>query len=485
MLERGARPEPWKPPAPTFHGVASIAVLPFVNRSRDEEDEYFSDGLAGELLNMLAKIRGLRVAARSSAFTFKGKAVSVAEVGKALHVATVLDGSVHKVGNRVRISVELVNVSDGFHLWSETYDRTMEDIFAVQDDIARSVVKELRTTLLGEEVDSRTSGEVRAEVERAARGRGQNAEAHRLYLQGRHFIDRETLEDVTKGLKYLKEALELDPCFALAWAELGRAYSNEADVGWVPVAVGYGRAREAISRALSLEPDLAEAHARMGEIQLNYDWDWRGAETSYRRALALAPGNAQVLAGAGLLSSSLGRFEEAIEVCRRAVEQDPLNAPAYHGLGLTLRAAGRLEEAEAAYRTALELAPRGIRTRSCVALVLLAQDRGDAALAEAMREPDEGFRLWVLAMIHHHAGRRRQSDEALRDLIEKYAEDSAYQIAEVCAVRGEADSAFGWLERAHAQRDSGLAEMKTSGRFRPLHGDPRWAAFVKKMGFES
>ncbi|MEK7315295.1 MAG: protein kinase [Candidatus Eisenbacteria bacterium] len=471
-------------PGPITQDVASIAVLPFVNRSRDEADEYFSDGLADELLNVLAKIRGLRVAARSSAFTFKGHQVTVAEVGKALHVSTVLEGSVRKSGNRVRISVQLVKVSDGYHLWSETYDRILEDIFAVQDDIAQSVVKELRKTLLGEDHDSDASGEVRAEVAKAARGRGRNAEAHRLYLQGRHFIDRESREDVTKGRGYLKEALELDPDFALAWAELGRAYSTEGDLGWVAVADAYGRAREAIERALSLEPDLAEGHARMGEIQLNYDWDWRGAEASYRRALALAPGNARVLVGAGLLASSLGRLEEAIGICQRAVEQDPLSPAAYHGLGLTLRAAGRFVEAERAYRKALELAPQGVRTRSCVALVLLARGLDEEALAEAMREPDEGFRLWVLAMIYYDAGRRTEADEALRELIEKYAEDSAYQIAEVFAVREEADPAFKWLDRAYAQRDSGLAEMKTSGRFRSLHGDPRWGVFLRKLGFE-
>ncbi len=471
-------------PRPALQDVASIAVLPFVNRSRDEADEYFSDGLADELLNVLAKIRGLRVAARSSAFTFKGHQVTVAEVGKALHVSTVLEGSVRKSRNRVRISVQLVKVSDGYHLWSETYDRILDDIFAVQDDIAQSVVKELRRTLLGEEHDSDASGKVRAEVAKAVRGRGQNAEAHRLYLQGRHFIDRESREDVTKGREYLKEALKLDPDFALAWAELGRAYSNEGDLGWVAVADAYGHAREAIERALSLEPDLAEGHARMGEIQLNYDWDWRGAEASYRRALALAPGNARVLVGAGLLASSLGRFEEAIGICQRAVEQDPLSPAAYHGLGLTLRAAGRFAEAERAYRKALELAPQGVRTRSCVALVLLAQGLDEEALAEAMREPDEGFRLWVLAMIHFDAGRRTEADETLRELIEKYAEDSAYQIAEVLAVRGESDLAFEWLNRAYTKRDSGLAEMKTSGRFRTLHGDPRWGTFMRKLGFE-
>ena len=247
----------------------SIAVLPFVNMSRDEENEYFADGLAEELLNVLAKIRGLRVAARSSAFTFKGKRASVAEVGRALNVATVLEGSVRKAGNRMRISVQLVKVVDGYQLWSETYDRTLEDIFAVQDDIAQSVLKELRTTLLGEAADAMAGKEVAAAVAAAVKGRSTDPEAHRLFLQARHFIDRNTREDTKRGIDYLKEALALEPEFALAWGELGRAYSSEANWGWAASSEGYGRAREAGTRALALEPDLAEGHAGMGWIQMS------------------------------------------------------------------------------------------------------------------------------------------------------------------------------------------------------------------------
>ena len=215
-----------------------------------------------------------------------------------------LEGSVRKAGNRMRISVQLVKVADGYHLWSETYDRTLEDIFAVQDDIAQSVVKELRTTLLGEEADSDASGEAKAEV--AAAGRAAPPTPRRtgsICRRGTSSIDV-TREDVAKGIEYLKEALELDPEFALAWAELGRAYADEAGYGWAPLAEGIGRAREAVERALSLEPDLAEGHARWAWIQMIHDWDWRGAEASYRRALELAPGNAVVLRRAGLLAGT-------------------------------------------------------------------------------------------------------------------------------------------------------------------------------------
>jgi TolB-like protein/Tfp pilus assembly protein PilF len=469
---------------PASQGVASIAVLPFVNRSASAEDEYFSDGLADELLNVLAKIRGLRVAARTSAFQFKGTKDDLATIGQKLSVAALLEGSVRKAGNRVRISVQLVKVSDGYHLWSETYDRTLEDIFAVQDDIAQSVVKELRATLLGEEADSRASGEVKAEVASAASGRGTNAEAHRLYLQARHLIDRWTRDDMAKGIEYLKQALELDPEFALAWAELGKAYSSEVLFGWVPVAEGYGEAREAAERALSLKPDLAEGHELMGWIRMKFDWDWKGAEASYARALGLAPGNALVLRRAGALAWTQGRLEEAIGLYRRALEQDPLSNAAYNNLGLALYSADRFAEAEAAYRKALELAPQVVMARSGFSVTLLAQGRGEEALAEATREPHEMFRLWALVMIHHSLGRNAESDAALRELTEKYAEYSAFAIAELHGARGEVDGAFECLERAYAQRDGELATMKATPYLRPLHRDPRWGAFLKKMGFE-
>ncbi|HET9326949.1 MAG TPA: tetratricopeptide repeat protein, partial [Candidatus Eisenbacteria bacterium] len=469
---------------PVAEKVASIAVLPFVNRSASAEDEYFSDGLADELLGVLSKIKGLRVTARTSSFQFKGSKDDVPTIGRKLDVATLLEGSVRKAGNRIRVSVQLVNVADSSHLWSETYDRTLEDIFAVQDDIAHSVVKELRTTLLGEAPDSDASGAAKAEVARAAKGRGTDPEAHRLYLVARHLIDRITREDTTRAIEYLKQALARDPEFALAWAELGRAHSREAAQGWTPTAQGYWRAREAVERSLALEPDLAEGHAGMGLIRVNHDWDWRGVEASFARALELAPGNATVLRWAGTLALSLGRLEEAIGLCRRALEQDPLSASAYSNLGLALIAAGRFAEAEAAYRKSLELAPQRISAHASLSLTLLAQSRGEEALAEAMQEPSELFRHWALAIVHHGLGQGAESVAALRELIEKYSDAAAYQVAEVHATRGEADAAFEWLERAYTQRDAGLGALISSGQFRSLHEDPRWRAFLKKMGLE-
>ena len=462
-------------------GAASIAVLPFVNRSPSADDEYFSDGLTDELLNVLAKIQGLRVTARTSAFHFKGKDVTIPEVGKALNVATVLEGSVRKAGNRVRIAVELVKVSDGSHVWSETYDRTFDDIFAVQDDIAQAVVKELKTALLGGAPTGDATGQARAEVAKAAKGRGSDPEAHRLYLLGRHFLGRGSREGTAAAIRYLNEALSRDPRYALAWAELARAHFIEGGHSWASVEAGYGRAREAAERALELEPDLAEAHARMGWIRMYYARDFRGAEASFRRALELSPGNAEVLRGAGMLARILGHREEPVELLRRAVDQDPLSAVAYHTLGIALCDAGHFVEAEEAYRKALMLAPQRIVARAGLSMALLAQRRGEDALVEALQEPHEPFRLWSLAIVHHGMGHSAESDAALRELTQKYSDDAACQIAEVHGARGDADRAFEWLNRAYIQEDAGIPDTIQSPCLRSLHADPRWAEFRRKI----
>jgi serine/threonine protein kinase/Flp pilus assembly protein TadD len=468
--------------APLTEDTPSIAVLPFVNMSKDEENEYFADGLSEELINVLAKIAGLRVAARTSSFYFKGHTGRVADVGRELSVATILEGSVRKSGNRVRITAQLIKVSDGYHLWSETYDRDLEDIFAVQDDIAHSVVKELRVALLGEKPDSSASAAVRGQVQVATKGRGASADAYEHYLRGRFFVDHATQSDVAKGIGYFRQALELEPEYALAWVGLSRAYALQAGDGWVPFAEGYGRAREAAERALQLEPELAEGHAALGIVRLYHDWDWRGAESSMRRALELAPGNAEVVRAAAGVVSRRGRLEEGIALGRRAVTLDPLGVPAHYDLGFDCFSAGLLKEADVELRKALDINPQGGHLHYGLALVHLAQGSVDEAMKDCAREPDESRRLQMLALLHHAQGRTVESDAALRELIEKYAESYAVQIAETYAYRGESDRAFKWMARAYAHRDPGLVEMKTDPLLRNLHADPRWQPFLEKMG---
>jgi tetratricopeptide (TPR) repeat protein len=355
----------------------------------------------------------------------------------------------------------------------------------VQDDIAQSVVNELRTTLLGEKADSDASGQTKAEVAKAAKGRTTDPEAHRLFLLARHLLDRFTREETAKGIEYLKQALELDPEFALAWAELSRAHGQAAGRGWTPVAEGFGRAREAVGRALTLEPDLPEGHLRMGRIRMYYDWDWRSAEASYARALELAPEDARILGGkASILAFGLGRVEEAIGLCRRAMESDPLSSGSHNALGGMLRLAGRISEAEEEFRRGLELRPERGFTHGSLSDTLIAQGRGEEALAEALREPEEWARLYHLAIVHHAVGHKMEADAALEELVVKYPV-TTFQIAEVHADRGETDAAFEWLERAYAGRDGGLVGLKVSPRLRSLHDDPRWAVLMKKMGLET
>ncbi|HEY3156507.1 MAG TPA: protein kinase [Candidatus Eisenbacteria bacterium] len=465
--------------------VPSIAVLPFVNRSRGEEDEYFSDGLADELLNVLTKVRGLRVAARASSFQFKGKNEDVAVIGEKLNAATLLDGSVRKSGNRVRISVQLVKAADRVQLWSETYDRSLDDIFAVQDDIAQSVVKELRATLLGEAPDSDASRKAEAEVARAAKGHGTNPEAHRLYLQGKYLIERVTEQDTAQGLRYLNEALALDPTHALAWTEVARAHANSGGYGWDSTFEGYRKAREAANRAIQLAPDLAEGYLRLSGVQRLHDWDWKAAEASTRRALELAPGNPEVMrSNAGLLHL-LGRYDEAERLYRSAVEQDPLSSAAYRAMALVYRSMDRLKEAEQAMRKGIELSPMHVGARQVLAIALSEQGRNEEALAEAQAEPAEWARLTALALVYFQLGQRSESDQALADLVAKHSINAPYQIAAVHASRGDVEAAFSWLDRAIAEKDAGAAQTRCERVFRVMHADPRWIPLMRKLGFEA
>jgi TolB-like protein/Tfp pilus assembly protein PilF len=463
--------------------MPSIAVLPFVNLSDDAANEHFADGLAEELLNVLAKIPGLRVASRTSAFSLKGnKTIDIPTVARKLNVATVLEGSVRKSDRRVRITAQLVQAASDAHLWSQSYDRELDDIFAVQDDIARSVVQELRSALLGEQADAATSARVKAQVFAATRGRTGNAEAHELYLLGRFLVDRLTPDDTATGIGYCRQALQLDPRYALAWAGLAGAYSNQAGYGWAPLAQTFELARAAARHALELEPELAEGHAELGWVQMSYEWDWHAADASYARALDLGAGNRSIVGAASVLADSLGRSEDAVALARRAATLDPLSFIAHGNLALRCLNSGLLEEADTALEQAFKLNPRAALMHSVLGTLRLEQGRPDEALAAFQQENVEQLRLAGTAMAQHALGRRAECEAAQQELIDKCAEDGALQIAEAFAYRGNADLAFEWLERAYLQRDSGLAQMQSWPLLRNLHGDPRWRPFLEKMG---
>jgi len=464
--------------------LPSIAVLPLVNMSRDEENEYFADGLSEELLNVLAKIRGLRVVSRTSAFSFKGKAVDIPAVAQKLNVATVLEGSVRRAGKRVRITVQLIEVATDSHLWSETYDRELDDIFAVQDDIAQSVVTELRGTLLGEHRGAGGGRSVEADVRRAAAGRSDDPEAFQLYLQGKFFGERATQADTDKAIELFRRALAIDPKFSLAWAELSRVHQTQAGFGFASIDAGFERAREAANEALRLTPDLAEGHVVLGQVHAVHDWNWPAADASFRRALELAPGDAQTLAAMAELDGILGRADASLARMRQVLTLDPLSAPAHRRMALACWRADRLDDAAAAFEYAIDLNPKSGPTHAFLAIVRLYQGRSDEALALAQAEAHDVFRNLAIAVIQHARQRPTESAAALRTLAEQWGWTAAYQVAEAHAYRQEIDRAFEWLEKAYAQRDPGVTHSATDPSLRPLHDDPRWRPFVRRLGFE-
>jgi len=463
LYRRTANRGPAPAPAPS---APSIAVLPFVDMSPGKDEEYFADGLAEELLNSLARTPGLRVVARTSSFQFKGKNVKLLDIGRELNAATVLEGSVRKQGNRVRITAQLINASDGFHLWSQTYDRELNDIFAVQEEIAQSVAGALKVALLGGTSPS---------------ARGTSQEPYNAYLQARYFYQRSSKESLERAVRYYEQAINLDPSYAKAWVGLAEAHSRRADFGYVLVEEGYPKALAGAERALALDANLAEAHAALGSIKTTFQWDWAGADAAYKQALALGPGNFEVLYGAALLALHLGRRQEALALCLRAAELDPLNTQIYIELARVHYWSGRLPEAIAAVSKGLEIDPARQYAHTLLAVLELEQSRPQEALAEMEREPDLNWRLFGLALTYRALGRKQESDTALAELIAKYQAVMAFQVAEVYAFRGEDDLAFRWLERAYAQRDGGLTWMKGDPLLKSLEHDPRFAAFLKKM----
>jgi TolB-like protein/DNA-binding winged helix-turn-helix (wHTH) protein/Flp pilus assembly protein TadD len=450
----------------------SIAVLPFVDVSPGKDQEYFSDGLSEQLIHELAKVSGLKVVGRSSAFQFKGKNEDLRNVGHRLGVANVLEGSVRREGNHVRITAELVKVDDGFQLWSQSYDRQINDIFAVQDEIARAATVAIQPKLLGSGQALPSTGPLHSV----------NPEAYQAYLQANYFWGRGTGEgDVTKALAYADQAIRLDEKYAPAWALRASVLNAMAESGLADVTDGFRKARDDAERSIALDPTSASAYLALARTQIYHDWDWETANTCLEKAATLEPGNAEVFRARSYLARALGNLDEAVKLYEQAVPLDPLRANSHLGLGYLLYMAGRFKDGQASLEKALDLNPQAAFAHADLSKILLAEGKPQQALAEIEKEPNDWEKLTDQAMIYHALGREQDSNSALAELRAKHRNDSAYQIAEVYAFRSQSGKSFEWLERAYKQRDAGLPDIKVDPVFSSLRRDARYIELLKQL----
>jgi TolB-like protein/Tfp pilus assembly protein PilF len=469
VLSKHAAP-PATPPAQAVAGKPSadpdksIAVLPFVDMSEKRDQEYFSDGLSEELIDLLAKTQGLDVIARTSSFYFKGKQVTIGEIAKTLHVANVMEGSVRKSGNTIRVTAQLIRASDGVHIWSETYDRDLKDVFKVQDEIALGVVQKLKLTLL----PATTAVSVRTV----------NAEAHSLYLQGRYFKDRDTSEDLAKANDCFKRALALDATYAPAWAGIATVAARQVANGYVAMAKALAVTREAASKALELDPNNGEAYAALGIAHMMAH-EWAQAEATLASAREIDPTDSGVFMISGVLARGLGRDDDAIALFRQALEHDPINLLARRYYARTLSFAGRLAEAEAEIRQVLDTNPAQPGAHYDLGRILLAKGKTDAAGAALEAETDEGWKRIGLPLKFHALHRTAEANAAFAILLSKAA-GAEFQVAETYAEFGDPDQAFKWLDAA-AERDLGIIWLHNDPLLKPLMSDHRYAMILRKL----
>lgn len=447
----------------------SIAVLPFAVQGGAEADVYFGDGLAQEILTTLSTIGELRVVARHSAFEFRDRADDLAAIRDSLQVDAVLDGSIRRDRDRIRVNVQLVDVASGYNLWAQTYDRRIGDTFLLQTEIARAIASQLSVKL---------SAGSAVPAPRAPEG-----DAYIAYLHGRYLF--ETARDepgLREAIRYLEEAVAADRAFAPAYSALAGAWMRLADIGAIPADEGYGRGGTHARQALELSPDLAEAHLLLGWMHLYYDWNWEEARRSLERALELAPGDGFVLMANAALNFHLGEFDRAVRLAAMATERDPLRASPYYNLAYFRYTAGDLDGAERALDRAEELVPG--YPRAGLLRVQIDLERGDVALAGSRVEPNPILGPVADALIAEARGEREQALAAVSILERDHALTAPYQIGEVYAWLGETDLAFRWLERAWEARDPGMTDLKVDPLLEPLRGDPRYRELLSRMGFE-
>ena len=447
-------------------GQESIAVLPFENMSSDAEQEYFSDGLTEELLNLLARIPELKVTSRTSAFFYKGKDIKLSDVGRELDVDHILEGSVRKSGQKIRITAQLIEVSTDAHLWSETWDRNLDDVFEIQDEIAKKVVNELRVQLLGELPHAKAT----------------DGETYALYLQARHTINQRTYESLFRGEELIEKAIALDPTYAPAWVLKANIYSQQGDVGSRPSQEAGTLARAAVNRALELDPENAAAHALSGDILMSFEQDYAAARAAFERAIELDPNDVDAMWQASMYYAFIGQPERGLQLGLQTYERDPLFVPNHTTLGYIYNMLGRHEEAEAIGRKRAEVSPDSYGTYYYLAASVLYQGRYEEALELAEQERLDGFKQTSLAIVHWLLGDKEKSDQAMQALVAQQADGWDWQVVEARAMRGELDEAFEALEAAYANRDVGVQLILGDQLITNLRGDPRYEAMVEKMG---
>ena len=475
----------WKPPAssPTVAaGVAafsppprSVAVLPFINMSRDKEQEYFSEGLTEELLNSLAEINGLQVAARTSAFSFKGKDTDIGTIARKLNVGAVLEGSVRRSGNTVRVTTQLINAVTGFHLWSHTYDRDLEDVLKLQTEIATAVAGALKVTLLG---DIATKIEL---------GGTRNPAAFDAYLRGAKALNNSVpnIKLLQTALASFTEAIGLDANYALAFAGRSLAlidYSAYFVTG-AAIPEGFAKALADARHALALAPELPEGQLALARIFTWGSLDFTQASEAWERAMSLAPGDARILREYGLFAVGVGRPDAGLAAARRAVVLDPLGARSHFTLGQTLFLAHRYPEAVTAYNDALALEPDSADTYGWRGLAYYALANFDSARSSCVSKSDAWVSLWCLAMAYDKLGRHADAEAVLAKLTAAFGDAPAYQDATIYAQWGDRAKALEWLEKALQVRDPGLAMLRVDPFLDPLRKEPRFQAIERELKF--
>ena len=450
----------------------SVAVLAFANLSDESDNEYFSEGISEELINVLARVPDLKVTARTSAFAFKGKEMPIPEIARQLGVAYIVEGSVRRSGDTVRITAQLIKAADGFQIWSGTFTRELKDIFAVQDEIAGLVATKISPQLIPASTSS---------------AREVDPEAFQLYLKGRALATRAGIDNLKQAVALFDQALARDARFSLARAQQARAYIQLGRWGGMAPPKAWAAAKAALAPALAADPDVPEILVAHGWVLRTADWNWLEAERVLEQALALRPSDTDVIVSTAVLKTGIGRSAEAISLAERALELDPLNPATQFDLGLIYRFSGRLADAESRFRRALELSPDGQRYRAFLGIALVDLRRFDEAEQMVREEPDLLTRLFVQGLVAAGRGDQPRLREIIaeirrkRAILEKLSDYPAYSGALLVAA-GEFDAAMTQVESLRDTRDPSVAWMKVNYHFSRLHGHPRWPAFLRSVG---